>query len=120
MFKDSSDASGDKVTRELMLTRIGDARLNKEQFDQVSPLKHADRISAPVLLMHGEEDVRVPIAHGEKMKRALEQQGKKVQWLTFERGGHGLYYISDQVTYYETLLQFLNKYIGTGIESPKE
>lgn len=120
MFKDSSDTAGDKVSRELMLSRIGDARLNKEQFDQVSPLKHADRISAPVLLIHGERDVRVPMAHGEKMKRALEKQGKKVEWLTFEREGHGLYYVSSQVTYYETLLQFLDRYIGVDIPPSQE
>ncbi|GJI89423.1 S9 family peptidase [Duganella hordei] len=112
MFHDSSDRTGNKVTRELMLTHIGDARLNKEQFDQVSPLKHAGRIKAPVLLMHGEDDVRVPIAHGIKMKKALEAQQKNVQWLTFEEEGHGLYYVRNEITYYNTLLEFLDKYMG--------
>lgn len=112
MFHDSSDSSGNKVTRELMLARIGDARSNKERFDEVSPLKHADRIKAPVLIMHGEDDVRVPIAHGEKMKKALEAQQKKVQWLAFKEEGHGLEYVRSEVIYYKTLLEFLDKYIG--------
>lgn len=113
MLNDRSDSAGDKVTRELMLTRIGDARANPEQFDRVSPLKHAGRIIAPVLLMHGEEDRRVPISHGKKMKKALEAAGKQVQWLTFEEEGHGLRYTANENIYYKTMLEFLDKYIGT-------
>ncbi len=112
MLMDSSDSVADKITREVMLTRVGDPRVNPGKFDQVSPLKHASRIMAPVLLMHGEEDRRVPIAHGRKMKQALEDSGKKVQWLTFEEEGHGLYYVASEKKYYETLLEFLGKYLG--------
>ncbi|MQA22021.1 alpha/beta hydrolase family protein [Rugamonas rivuli] len=112
MFHDSSDRTGSKVMREMMLAHIGDARSNKVRFDDVSPLKHADRIKAPVLIMHGEDDVRVPIAHGQKMKKALEAQQKKVQWLAFEEEGHGLHYVRNEVIYYNTLLEFLDKYIG--------
>lgn len=112
MFSDSSDRVGNKVTRQHMRARIGDVGLNKEQFDQVSPLKHADRIVAPVLLMHGEDDRRVPIAHGQKMRKALELAGKKVEWLAFEDEGHGLRYTRNEIAYYEKLLGFLDKYIG--------
>lgn len=112
MRHDSSDSSGDKATRELMLTRVGDAGVNRDKFDQVSPLKQASRIMAPVLLLHGKEDQRVPIVHGEKMKKALEANGKQVTWVTYEKEGHGLSYVANQVSYYETLLAFLDKYLG--------
>ncbi|RFP15899.1 MULTISPECIES: S9 family peptidase [unclassified Duganella] len=118
MFRDHSDRTGNKATRELMLAWIGDARSNKERFDEVSPLKHADRIKAPVLIMHGKDDVRVPIAHGEKMKNALEAQHKEVQWLTFEEEGHGLQYVRNEVIYYNTLLEFFDKYIGVSKATP--
>lgn len=112
MLRDSSDSAGDKVTREMMQTRIGDLHANPEKFDQVSPLKHAARIMAPVLLMHGEDDRRVPLAHGKKMKKALEAAGKQVQWLTFEDEGHGLRYVASEKIYYQTMLEFLDKHIG--------
>jgi dipeptidyl aminopeptidase/acylaminoacyl peptidase len=112
MLNDNSDSAGDKVTRELMLTRIGNPRADREKFDQVSPLKHAARIAAPVLLMHGEEDRRVPIAHGRKMKQALESAGKQVEWLSFEEEGHGLRYIANEKKYFDTMLSFLEKYLG--------
>lgn len=112
MFNDSSDSNHDKATREVMRFRIGDINQDKEHFDLVSPLKHADRIQAPLLLMHGEEDKRVPISHSEKMKKELDRNHKVYEWLTFEDEGHGLTYVRNQSTFYKKLLEFLNKYIG--------
>lgn len=112
MFSDSSDLNDDKAARELMRSHFGELKQNKDRYDQVSPLKQAARISAPVLLIHGEEDRRVPIAHGEKMKRALEDNHKSVQWLSFPNEGHGLYYLVNEQRYLETLLEFLDKHLG--------
>lgn len=112
MFSDWSDSSFDKVSRQVMAFRIGDRGDRAELFDPVSPLRHADRIVAPVLLMHGEDDERVPISHGKKMLRALQERNKQVTWLTFEEEGHGLHYIKNQYQYYVTLLDFLEKHLG--------
>jgi dienelactone hydrolase len=113
MARDGSDRNGNKIARELSLMQIGDTRAEQGKFDQVSPLKHASRIKAPVLLMHGEEDVRVPISHGGKMKQALEASGKQVEWINFPHAGHGLHSSYDSRRYYEALLAFLNKHTGT-------
>jgi dienelactone hydrolase len=112
MFHDGSDRVGNKVAREQMLSRIGDIHSDPGRFDDVSPLKHADRISAPVLLVHGEMDERVPISHAEKMKKALDKLGKKVEWLTFDDEAHGISYIRNEKIYYKKLLDFLDRYIG--------
>lgn len=112
MFRDGSDRVKRKVTREIMLQRVGDIAAQTKQFDAVSPLKHASQIKVPVLLMHGELDERVPINHAEKMKAALEDLGKPVEWQSFEDAGHGLYYLRDEKVYYRRLLDFLAKHIG--------
>lgn len=113
MYSDWSDTSFDKVSRQIMAFRVGDLGDSAKLFDPVSPLKHADRIVAPVLLMHGEDDERVPISHGKKMLRALQERNKQVQWLTFEEEGHGLRYVKNQHLYYVTLLDFLAKHVGS-------
>lgn len=113
MARDGSDRNGNKVARELSLMHIGDTRAERDKFDPVSPLKHAGRIKVPVLLMHGEEDERVPISHGKKMKKALEENGKQVEWISFRRAGHGFRDVADVKRYYDALLAFLNKHIGT-------
>lgn len=112
MTDDHSDRAGSKIARAVQLKRIGEAIADPRQAEQVSPLKQAGRIRAPVLLVHGELDKRVPISHGLKMKEALEREGKQVEWLKFEDEGHGFNYIDNQRAYYKTLLAFLDKHIG--------
>lgn len=111
MFNDSSDTNSNSIGREMMRARVGELVQNKEKFDAVSPLKHADKIMVPVLLMHGDEDKRVPISHGKKMKLALEENKKIFQWNVFEGEGHGLTYVNSQNRYFETLLEFFGKYL---------
>jgi dipeptidyl aminopeptidase/acylaminoacyl peptidase len=43
---------------------------------RISPLRHADMASAPVLLIHGKDDSTVPFAHSQKMYDALRAAGK--------------------------------------------
>ncbi|QOL50215.1 alpha/beta hydrolase family protein [Massilia litorea] len=111
MFSDASDRVGDKVSRETMTRRIGDKKMSVQLFDPVSPLKHAARIQAPVLLMHGKDDERVPVSHGKKMRDALAANGKPVTWLAFDEEGHGLLYVKNRIQYYEAMLEFLGKHI---------
>lgn len=110
MMHDGSDASRDAIGRQIMKSRIGDLGMSQDQFDQVSPLKHADLIKAPLLLMHGERDIRVPISHSRKMKHALEDHDKVFEWIEFPREGHGFTYVQDSFKFYANVLKFLYKY----------
>src|SRR6185312_5430358 len=49
MLHDDSDMSRDAVVREIVRHRLGDGSEMKATFDSVSPVKHADRIVAPLL-----------------------------------------------------------------------
>lgn len=120
MFDDNSDRTGNSVARESLRVQLGgDEKQNKDKFDQVSPLKHAAKITAPVLLAHGDEDRRVPIVHAKKMKAALEQHKKSVEWVELEDEAHGVGYNANRKKYYETLLAFFAKHIGTGNAAAK-
>lgn len=110
MFKDDSDSNDDKVSRELMRLQIGDPS-KKQSFDSVSPLKNADRIVAPILLMHGSKDERVPISHSKRMIAALQSSKKTFEWHEFEGAGHGLSESEHRSVFYEKLVGFLKKHI---------
>ncbi len=56
-----------------------------------SPVYNAAKLRARVLLVHGEEDIRAPIAHAEKMRKALTDAGRPPEWLVEPREGHGFY-----------------------------
>ena len=44
----------------------------------------------PLLVVHGEEDRRVPITQGEQYYRFLKKMGKTTEFLRFPREGHGV------------------------------
>lgn len=102
----------DSMAREVKRARIGDPALQREQFAQVSPLRHAARAQIPLLIAHGEEDTRVLISHSEKMVAALKAAHKPVEWLPLPNEGHGLYWLESKKRYYATLLSFLQRHIG--------
>ena len=55
-----------------------------------SPLRNAKAISAPVLLVHGDMDANVGIAHSREMAEKLREGGKSVELLQFEGLDHQL------------------------------
>ena len=112
MLHDSSDSNDSKAAREVMRFRIGDTEANQQQFDQVSPLKNADRIKAPLLIFHGTDDKRVPISHSKNMIMALQENHKVYEWHEVENEGHGFVYARDETFFYAEMLKFLHRYIG--------
>jgi dipeptidyl aminopeptidase/acylaminoacyl peptidase len=50
----------------------------------------ADRIKTPLLLMTGHEDHNVPERTTSEMYYALRRLGRRVEWVSYTRGGHGM------------------------------
>lgn len=111
---DDSDTNLHPLGRALQGVSLGVQEGGGQDFDGVSPLKHADRIRVPVLIVHGRLDRRVPIAHGERMARALEKLGRDVRTLWFDNEGHGLAHVENRRAYYEALFALLDRTIGKG------
>lgn len=53
-----------------------------------SPLAHAHKIKTPILLIHAENDYRVPISEAEQMFTYIRRTGGTVQLVRFPRDGH--------------------------------
>jgi dipeptidyl aminopeptidase/acylaminoacyl peptidase len=112
MLTDWSDANAEDIGREWHRKMLGDEKTDKASFDAVSPEKHADRVQAPVLIEHGDEDIRVPIGHAKRMTHALEAAGKPVWTRWFRKEAHGFRYLDDQRLFLADLLTFLDRYIA--------
>ena len=63
---------------------------NEELYRRCSPLTYADRITAPLLLIHAENDYRCPIEQSEQLFTALKRRGADVELLRFSDADHGL------------------------------
>jgi len=55
-----------------------------------SPLRHAEAITAPVLLFHGDRDLSVPVVHSRRMDSALRDAGKRSELTVFPGLEHDL------------------------------
>jgi dipeptidyl aminopeptidase/acylaminoacyl peptidase len=74
---------------------------------RISPLTGADRISRPLLIVHGKNDPRVPIGEAEQMVNRLRSRGGEVWYLEATDEGHGFRKKQNRDAYYRTFAQFL-------------
>jgi dipeptidyl aminopeptidase/acylaminoacyl peptidase len=58
--------------------------------DAISPIKHVDRISIPILLIHGKDDTVVPFDQSAMMVDAMKKAGKPVQFVQLTGEDHWL------------------------------
>ncbi|WP_431027876.1 S9 family peptidase [Lysinibacillus sp. LZ02] len=55
-----------------------------------SPLKYAENIETPLLILHGEKDFRCPIEQAEQLYITLKTLGKEVSFVRFPESDHNL------------------------------
>ena len=78
-----------------------------------SPLYHYRVMQVPVMLVHGEEDMRVDYEHSRRMVRMLNLAGRKPVMLSFKDGDHGYGEIDQIDQTYRGIAGFLEKFLGT-------
>jgi dipeptidyl aminopeptidase/acylaminoacyl peptidase len=76
-----------------------------------SPLKSADRMRAPVLLVHGTSDIPVEVDQSKRMASALKSVDRLEELVIIEDGDHGLWRTPWRKTLYEKLDGFLKKHL---------
>jgi dipeptidyl aminopeptidase/acylaminoacyl peptidase len=61
-----------------------------DQYWEASPLKYAKNVKTPTLILHSDNDFRVPIEQGEQWFRALKHYGVTAELVIFPRENHNL------------------------------
>jgi len=59
-----------------------------QAFAQFSAVAHAERVSTPLLVLHGEADLRVPTFQGRELYEALRARGRPTRMVTYPGSGH--------------------------------
>jgi dipeptidyl aminopeptidase/acylaminoacyl peptidase len=85
--------------------------------DRYSAAQNIDRVTIPLLIIHGDEDQTVPFEQSEIMERAMRRAGKPVRLIRLEDMDH--YYRPDNAEGWRTTftesLAFFNQHIGPGV-----
>ena len=77
-----------------------------------SPAYNVEKITANILLIHGAQDHRAPIAQAESLKNAFDKIGKNYEWMRLGDEGHGYNNESNRLKVYSKVLTFLDENIG--------
>jgi len=112
----NSDATEYKESRRYWRDQIGDPDTDGEFLKEISPVNFADRIGAPVLLIQGREDHRVPPDQARRMIAALEKVGRKPESLFVAGVGHSLGREKNRIEIFKSITAFLEKQLGPGVE----
>ena len=76
---------------------------------QVSPVAHVDKVTAPVLLIHGRDDTVVPLEQSRMMAEALKSAGKPFEFVTLDGTDHWLTKGETRLAMLRATIAFLEK-----------
>jgi dipeptidyl aminopeptidase/acylaminoacyl peptidase len=89
----------------------GSLEHDREFLESISPLNHADKITAPLMVIHGANDPRVPLSEAEQLVGALKERAMSVEFLMFDDEGHGLVKLKNKLVAFPAIVEFLNKHL---------
>ncbi|MFC6904917.1 S9 family peptidase [Halalkalicoccus tibetensis] len=96
--------------RELREAEYGSLEHDREFLESVSPINNIDSIEAPLFVLHGENDPRVPVGEAEQIA-AEASEHVPVETLIFPDEGHGFTKLENRIEAYTRIAEFLEEYV---------
>ncbi len=97
--------------RHLREAEYGSLEHDREFLEEISPIARVERIRAPLLVIHGANDPRVPIGETEQMVARLRALGRTVEFLRLDDEGHQIAKLKNKVTVYPKAVEFLRLHL---------
>lgn len=93
--------------RALRESEYGSLEKDKTFLESISPINSVDNIKAPLMVIHGANDPRVPLSEAEQIVEKLKEHGRKVELLVYQDEGHGLSKLKNRLDAYPKVVSFL-------------
>jgi dipeptidyl aminopeptidase/acylaminoacyl peptidase len=90
----------------------GSLERDREFLTRISPIHHVDQIKAPLMVIHGANDPRVPLGEAEQIVDALRARGVPVEFLVYADEGHGLVKLENKLDAYPKVVAFLDRHMS--------
>jgi dipeptidyl aminopeptidase/acylaminoacyl peptidase len=101
----------DQWRRPLREAEYGSLAHDAEFLEGISPAGHVDRIQAPLFVIHGGNDPRVPVHEAEQVVAALRGRGHDVTYLRYDDEGHGLAKAKNRADAWPQVVEFLERHL---------
>ncbi|MCK5126769.1 MAG: S9 family peptidase [candidate division Zixibacteria bacterium] len=82
-----------------------------EFLKSISPIHKANLITTPLLIVHGENDPRVPVGEARQIIKALKKRNIAVEALIFPDEGHGVSQRKNSLQVYRKMADFFEKHL---------
>jgi len=97
--------------RPLRIAEYGDPDKHGAFMDLISPLRHAAKIKAPLMIIQGANDPRVPESESRQIADKVKSAGGVVEYLLFPDEGHGIAKLPNRIKAYEATVDFLDRHV---------
>ncbi|WIG61424.1 MAG: peptidase S9, prolyl oligopeptidase active site region [Ktedonobacterales bacterium] len=95
--------------RKLREPEYGSLENDRDFLESISPIRSVDKITAPLFVIHGVNDPRVPVGEAEQIVAALRARNVPVEYLRFDDEGHGLIKRANRLLAYPAVARFLDE-----------
>jgi dipeptidyl aminopeptidase/acylaminoacyl peptidase len=95
--------------RHLRSPEYGDPERDRDLLVSLSPIHKAEQITAPLLVLHGRNDPRVPLAEAEQIVARLRALDRDVSLRVYDDEGHGLIKLANKIDGYAAMADFLDR-----------
>ncbi|MEL6965394.1 MAG: prolyl oligopeptidase family serine peptidase, partial [Pseudomonadota bacterium] len=90
-------------------------RESRRNYDELSPLHHADKVETPTMFLCGAQDWNVPILNAELFYQALRVKGVPTQLVVYPKAAHTAHWDYGETKngkdYYERVLGWLDRFL---------
>jgi len=97
--------------REHREAEYGSLADDREFLESISPINNAENIEAPLMVLHGANDPRVPVGEAEQIADEVADHGVPVEKLVFEDEGHGFSKLENRIEAYTAVADFLDEHV---------
>jgi dipeptidyl aminopeptidase/acylaminoacyl peptidase len=98
--------------RSLREAEYGSLEKDREFLESISPIHKAENIKAPLMVIHGKNDPRVPVGEAEQIVEKVRENGGTVEYLLYEDEGHGLLKLKNRLDAYPRIAAFLDEHLA--------
>ena len=90
----------------------GSLEHDREFLLEASPLTRVDEIRAPLFIIHGANDPRVPVGEARQIHRSLTERGVPCELNVYDDEGHGLKRLPNRLDAYPKAAAFLERVLA--------
>jgi dipeptidyl aminopeptidase/acylaminoacyl peptidase len=104
----------DPYIRQMFQSLLGDPATEARVYEDASPLKYIRGVRAPLLVLQGENDPRVPMEESEQVVNILKQEGRVVEVHYYPAEGHGFQKRENLIDAIKRTEQWFDRYLKGG------